>query len=41
MSKLGRDGKPILRSDGKVVKSEQYSRPDIAAVLDRQSPRRP
>lgn len=41
MSKLGRDGKPILRSDGKVVKSEQYFRPEIAAILDRQSPRRP
>ncbi len=41
MSKLGRDGKPILRSDGKVIKSVQYFRPDIAAVLDRQSPRRP
>lgn len=33
MSKLGPDGNPILRSDGKVVKSEQYFRPDIASVL--------
>ena len=36
MSKLGRDGKPILRSDGKVVKSEQYFRPDIARALNEQ-----
>jgi predicted HAD superfamily Cof-like phosphohydrolase len=33
MSKLDRDGRPILRSDGKVVKSDQYFRPDVAAVL--------
>ena len=33
MSKLGQDGKPILRSDGKVVKSERYFRPDIASIL--------
>ncbi|HKR50909.1 MAG TPA: hypothetical protein VJT72_15260 [Pseudonocardiaceae bacterium] len=36
MSKLDRDGKPILRSDGKVLKSELYSPPNIAAVLQRQ-----
>jgi predicted HAD superfamily Cof-like phosphohydrolase len=35
MSKLGRDGKPILRNDGKVVKSERYFRPDIASILQR------
>lgn len=36
MSKLGRDGKPILRSDGKVIKSEQYFRPDITSILQQQ-----
>lgn len=35
MSKLDADGKPIYREDGKVLKSEHYFRPDIAAVLDR------
>jgi predicted HAD superfamily Cof-like phosphohydrolase len=36
MSKLDQDGRPILRSDGKVVKSELYFRPDIAGVLRQQ-----
>jgi len=36
MSKLGSDGKPILREDGKVVKSEQYFPPEIAVVLKEQ-----
>ena len=35
MSKLDADGRPIYREDGKVLKSERYFRPDIAAVLDR------
>ena len=35
MSKLDADGKPIYREDGKVLKSERYFRPDIAAVLAR------
>ncbi len=35
MSKLGADGKPIYREDGKVLKSDRYFRPDIAAVLER------
>jgi predicted HAD superfamily Cof-like phosphohydrolase len=35
MSKLDSDGKPILREDGKVIKSSQYFPPDIAAVLER------
>lgn len=38
MSKLGRDGKPIFRNDGKVMKSEQYFPPDVAAVLARRLP---
>ena len=29
MSKLGSDGKPLIRDDGKVLKSERYSPPDI------------
>lgn len=33
MSKLGSDGKPVLRDDGKVIKGPDYFRPDIAAVL--------
>lgn len=33
MSKLDRCGRPILREDGKVLKSEQYSCPDVATVL--------
>lgn len=33
MSKLGADGRPILRADGKVIKGPGYFRPDIAAVL--------
>lgn len=38
MSKLGREGKPLLREDGKVIKSEQYFPPDVAGVLKIQSP---
>ena len=33
MSKLGADGKPIYREDGKVMKGEQYFKPRIAEVL--------
>lgn len=33
MSKLGADGKPIYRADGKVLKGPDYFRPDISAVL--------
>lgn len=35
MSKLGADGKPIYREDGKVMKGPNYFRPDIAAMLGR------
>ena len=38
MSKLGRDGRPLIRDDGKVLKSEQYFPPDISAVLSGQTP---
>ncbi|THD67352.1 hypothetical protein E7Z59_06735 [Robertkochia marina] len=33
MSKLGQDGTPIYREDGKVMKGPDYFTPDIAAVL--------
>ena len=35
MSKLDADGKPIYREDGKVLKSDRYFRPDIAAILSK------
>ncbi len=35
MSKLGSDGKPIYREDGKVLKGPGYFKPDIPAVLQR------
>lgn len=34
MSKLGADGKPIYREDGKVLKGPNYFRPNIADILD-------
>jgi predicted HAD superfamily Cof-like phosphohydrolase len=33
MSKLGRDGKPLMREDGKVLKSDRYFPPDIESAL--------
>ena len=33
MSKLGEDGKPIYREDGKVMKGPGYSVPDLKNVL--------
>lgn len=33
MSKLGKDGKPVYRKDGKVMKGPDYVKPDIAKVL--------
>lgn len=33
MSKLGEDGRPIYREDGKVLKGPGYFRPDVAGVL--------
>ncbi len=35
MSKLGKDGKPIYREDGKVLKGPLYSKPDIRTILDK------
>jgi predicted HAD superfamily Cof-like phosphohydrolase len=33
MSKLGEDGKPILREDGKILKGPHYFKPDINKFL--------
>ncbi len=33
MSKLGADGKPIYREDGKVLKGPNYFKPNIDAIL--------
>jgi predicted HAD superfamily Cof-like phosphohydrolase len=34
MSKLGKDGKPIRREDGKILKGPGYFRPDIHKILE-------
>ena len=34
MSKLGVDGKPIYREDGKVLKGPNYFKPNIAEILE-------
>ena len=34
MSKLGEDGKPIYREDGKVMKGPQYRKPNLKQFLD-------
>ncbi len=34
MSKLGENGEPIYREDGKVLKGPNYFKPHIAAILD-------
>ena len=34
MSKLGDDGNPIYREDGKVLKGPNYFKPDIKGILD-------
>ena len=33
MSKLDEQGKPIFRSDGKVMKSERFSEPDLRSII--------
>ncbi len=40
LSKLGADGRPLYREDGKVMKGPNYFRPDIASVLAGRSPQR-
>ncbi|MDO6519832.1 nucleoside triphosphate pyrophosphohydrolase family protein [Zobellia uliginosa] len=34
MSKLGADGKPIYREDGKVLKGPNYFKPNISKILE-------
>ena len=34
MSKLGKDGNPIYRDDGKVLKGPNYFKPNIKGILD-------
>lgn len=33
MTKLGEDGKPVLREDGKILKGENYSPPNLIKIL--------
>jgi len=35
MSKLGEDGEPIYREDGKVLKGPNYFKPKIKEILDK------
>lgn len=37
MSKLGEDGKPIYREDGKVLKGPNYFKPNISAIINKYS----
>lgn len=34
MSKLGADGKPVYREDGKVIKGPNYTKPDLSWVIE-------
>lgn len=34
MSKLGADGKPILREDGKILKGPNFTLPDLKTILE-------
>ncbi len=40
MKKLGPDGKPILREDGKFIKPDGWQKPDLRAVLFQQERQR-
>lgn len=35
MSKLGEDGQPIYREDGKVMKGPNYFKPNLKAILEK------
>lgn len=35
MSKLGEDGKPIYREDGKVMKGPNYSEPSLEPIIEK------
>lgn len=39
MAKLGPDGKPIYREDGKVIKPEGWQPPDIIGIINMQKER--
>lgn len=39
LSKLGADGRPVHRADGKVLKGPSYAPPDVAGVLARSAER--
>ena len=34
MSKMGKDGKPIRREDGKILKGPNYFRPNIKQIIE-------
>src|SRR5688572_7431947 len=34
MSKLGEDGEPVYRADGKIIKGPNYFKPNIKTILD-------
>jgi len=36
MTKLGTDGRPVRRPDGKILKGPDYRPPDVKAILDAQ-----
>jgi predicted HAD superfamily Cof-like phosphohydrolase len=36
MSKLGPDGKPIIREDGKILKGPEYFKPDLSKFINQQ-----
>lgn len=38
MSKLDESGQPIKRADGKIIKSERYTPPDVKEILNIQPP---
>ena len=38
MSKLGSDGKPLRRADGKVLKGPSYKKPDLSHLVDPNQP---
>ena len=33
MSKLGKDGKPIVREDGKILKGPDFTPPDLRRII--------
>lgn len=35
MSKLGENGKPVYREDGKIIKGINYSKPDLKPILEK------